>query len=85
MYRGVAFTTTGAGLRGPVRGDEKMSTRVSYVGVRCVRASFGVPIAGQTYVFEINARAAPGVDLAATPAVYTLPEGYASITTTMAP
>ena len=38
---------------------------------------------GQTYVFEIEARAAAGLDLSATPNAYALPEGYGTVTTTM--
>ncbi len=41
-------------------------------------------IAGQTYVFEIESRSVGTVDLAATPNQRALPEGAATVTTTMA-
>lgn len=44
----------------------------------------GILVAGQTYAFEITARAMPGVDLAATPNRRSLPDGWTTITTTFA-
>jgi hypothetical protein len=41
-------------------------------------------VPGRTYVFSIGARALTGVDLGATPLRLSLPEGWASVTTTAA-
>lgn len=39
----------------------------------------GLLVSGNTYVFEIEARSAPGIDLSATPLMFTLPEGIATL------
>jgi formylglycine-generating enzyme required for sulfatase activity len=38
VYRGGSFSAEASNLRGAVRGDDNMSTRANYIGVRCARA-----------------------------------------------